>query len=134
MARHSWPYLGGSYPHNQPFRWTTTSVTVGGDELLTRQDPIADRASDTPLTSTTHGGVIEAYDVLLDGLEQTFVIPTAPAEGRPGGARQGRDRADREPRSTDRHTAIQFVDHKRRPDPDVRRRHRRRRGGGVGHR
>ena len=103
------PYLGGNYPHNQPFRWTTTSVTVGNQELLTRPDPLPRQASGTRYCYD-HGGVIEAYDVLLDGLEQTFVIPTAPAAG---------DLVVRGAIETqltaapvaDRHTAIQFVDH-----------------------
>ena len=103
------PYLGGHYPHNQPFRWTTTSVTVGTEDLLTRQDRIADRASDTRY-EYDHGGVIEAYDVQLDGLEQTFVIPTAPAAGDLI-VRGKVETALTATRVADRHTAIQFVDH-----------------------
>ncbi len=72
------PFLGADYPHNQPFRWTTTSVTVGGEELATRAAPVGRQASDTRY-EYDHGGVVEAYDVLLDGLEQTFVIAGGPA-------------------------------------------------------
>ena len=103
------PYLGGNYPHNQPFRWTTTSVTAGGEELLTRSDPIADQASGTRY-EYDHGGVVEAYDVLLDGLEQTFVIRNRPATGDLV-VRGKVDTALVATRVVDRHTAIQFVDH-----------------------
>ncbi|MEO6597706.1 MAG: hypothetical protein ABIP94_23420 [Planctomycetota bacterium] len=30
------PYLGREYPHNQPFRWQTTSIRVGAEELTLR--------------------------------------------------------------------------------------------------
>jgi len=72
------PYLGGDYPHNQPLQWVTRSVTLGGEELVTRARPAPRQASDVRY-EYDHGGVIEAYDVLLEGLEQTFVVSTRPA-------------------------------------------------------
>lgn len=69
------PLLGTSYPHNLPLAWRTTSVRVGDTELVTRP---------ARLTWTEHraeydlGGVTEAYDVRLDGLEQTFVLARRP--------------------------------------------------------
>lgn len=73
-----YPYLGPDYPQNLPVRWTTESVTAGGQPLLL--------AGRTPRHSHTdwryeydHGTVVEAYDVLLEGVEQTFRIATRPA-------------------------------------------------------
>ena len=71
------PYLGGQYPKNQPFRWRTTAVNVGDQQLMTRETPHGERVSDTRYTFD-HGRVVEAYDVLLEGLEQTFVIASRP--------------------------------------------------------
>lgn len=72
------PYLGSSYPNNQPLRWTTVSIHVGANVLM--------RAGDRPERFHTetrfeyrYAGVVEAYDVLEHGLEQTFVLAKRPA-------------------------------------------------------
>lgn len=78
------PYLGGDYPHNQPWSWQTTSVKAGETELLGK--------TAEGVTAPIHvqsdyryeyrfGAVTEAYDVLLEGLEQTFVVHQRPAAG-----------------------------------------------------
>ncbi len=69
------PYLGRDYPHNQPWSWTTRSVAIGEVELTT--EPASHRHTDTRYEYDL-GGVTEAYDVRLDGLEQTFVIRSRP--------------------------------------------------------
>lgn len=73
------PYLGAAYPHDQPFAWRTSAVTIGGTPL-----PItAARFAVTTPTRASYdlGVVVEAYDVRLDGLEQTFVFARRPGEG-----------------------------------------------------
>lgn len=73
------PYLGRDYPHNQPFHWTTRSVRVGGQELLGTGDPVVTQAEYR--YEYRHGVVTEAYDVLAEGLEQTFVLLHKPSQG-----------------------------------------------------
>ncbi|MCU0862200.1 MAG: hypothetical protein MUC36_00285 [Planctomycetes bacterium] len=72
------PRLGRSYPHNQPFGWQTTSVRIGAHELLTPGEAPGCRWDDWRV-EYEHGAVVEAYDVLADGLEQTFVFTQRPA-------------------------------------------------------
>ena len=72
-----YPALGPDYPHNQPLAWRTTSVRVGTNDLpldatsprMTHRDYRVEYAL---------GPVVEAYDVLGEGLEQTFVIARRP--------------------------------------------------------
>lgn len=72
-----YPQLGRDYPRNQPLAWRTTSIRIGGAELL----------ADRPTPSLAHrdyrveyslGRVVEAYDVRSEGLEQTFVFAQRP--------------------------------------------------------
>ena len=72
------PYLGRSYPHNQPFAWRTASVRLGDRELLQAGDEPACRWTDWRV-EYEHGAMVEAYDVLGQGLEQTFVFARRPA-------------------------------------------------------
>lgn len=70
------PLLGMAYPHNLPWSWRTQSVRVGEHELVTQAPRLqwtAERAE------YELGGVVEAYDVRLEGLEQTFVLRARPA-------------------------------------------------------
>ena len=72
------PYLGSDYPHNQPLSWQTTSAMVGDVELI--------QGNATPVQQDYRyeyrfGGITEAYDVLAEGLEQTFIINQLPAAG-----------------------------------------------------
>ncbi len=66
------PELGPDYPENLPFAWSTDSVTLGGHELL---GPRATerRASDHRYEYHS-GSVVEAYDLDIEGVEQTFRI------------------------------------------------------------
>ena len=70
------PYLGADYPHNQPWSWRTTSARVGEQELVTAGSSLThwDYRAEYDL-----GGVVEAYDVRDEGLEQTFVLAQRPA-------------------------------------------------------
>ncbi|MCB9878403.1 MAG: hypothetical protein H6835_12460 [Planctomycetes bacterium] len=76
------PYLGRDYPHNQPWRWTTTSVTVGGNELVTQAprltggDPVGGFVAAYDL-----GAVSERYELRDEGVEQTFVLRQRVGEG-----------------------------------------------------
>ena len=72
------PYLGREYPHNQPWRWRTLSVTVGERELVTQEPALSHRETRAEYDL---GGVVEAYDVLAAGLEQTFVMRARPGPG-----------------------------------------------------
>lgn len=71
------PYLGRAYPHNQPFAWQTTSVRVGEHELLVPSKGPTRTHTDFHV-AFDHGAVVEAYDVLERGLEQTFVLAQRP--------------------------------------------------------
>lgn len=70
------PYLGASYPVAQELRWTTQSVQIGEQELAFRK-PLP-RVAGEHRVEYDLGGVVEAYDVGIAGLEQTFVIPVCP--------------------------------------------------------
>ncbi|MCR9243486.1 MAG: hypothetical protein NXI31_00535 [bacterium] len=72
------PYLGRDYPQNQPLAWRTVSATVGAFELATEQ-PTAVHSEYR--FEYRLGGIIEAYDVRTDGLEQTFVVDALPGDG-----------------------------------------------------
>ena len=75
------PYLGADYPQNQPLSWRTVSVTAGGQQLLTEgARPV--RWQDGGFRyEYRFGAVTEAYDVLAEGLEQTFTVHRRPAAG-----------------------------------------------------
>ncbi|MCA8950737.1 MAG: hypothetical protein KDE27_14640 [Planctomycetes bacterium] len=70
------PYLGRSYPALRPFAWRTRSVRIGETEVAVGAPRF--RHGDYR-AEFDRGGVVEAYDVRADGLEQTFVIATRPA-------------------------------------------------------
>ncbi len=70
------PYLGANYPHNQPWRWRTTSARVGEQELVTQEPTLHHGAYRAEFDL---GDVVEAYDVRPEGLEQTFVLRHRPA-------------------------------------------------------
>jgi len=108
------PYLGADYPHNQPFRWTTTAVTIGGESLMTQPEPEPRQAGDHRY-EYDFGGVVETYDVRVDGLEQTFVVPRLP---RAAGDLivQGRVETLLTAKAlVARHAAVEFVDHAGQP-------------------
>ncbi|MEZ6038621.1 MAG: hypothetical protein R3F29_14155 [Planctomycetota bacterium] len=66
------PYLGADYPRTQSLAWRTTSARLGERELLDGRAPEAS-GSGTRF-EYRFGALTEAYDVLVDGLEQTFVL------------------------------------------------------------
>jgi hypothetical protein len=56
-------------------RWNTEAAHVGGHSLLTRAPQLAHTDF---RAEYDHGGLVEAYDVRADGLEQTFVLRQRP--------------------------------------------------------
>ncbi len=66
------PALGSAYDRNLPIRWRTSSARIGAHELATG------RAKEVRVSDSRYeyrfGGVVEAYDVRPDGIEQTFRI------------------------------------------------------------
>lgn len=73
------PYLGAAYPVTQSLRWVTTSVRLGETELLDRA-AVRDVSADWRY-EYRFGSITEAYDVLGNGLEQTFVVHERPGAG-----------------------------------------------------
>ena len=73
------PYLGRDYPTNQSLRWRTLSATLGERELRTRAVP--QLSHEEWRAEYDHGGIVEAWELLPDGVEQTFVITRRPAAG-----------------------------------------------------
>lgn len=71
------PYLGKAYPHNQPWSWKTVAVTRGGQPVA-EVGEAPTRAQDDYRYEYRYGGVTEAYDVLENGAEQTFVFAQRP--------------------------------------------------------
>lgn len=70
------PYLGASDEAPVAWRWTTTSATVGEHQLVTMAPRLAHTAWRAEYDL---GGLVEAYDVRPDGLEQTFLLRQRPA-------------------------------------------------------
>lgn len=69
------PYLGGEYPTLRWLDWTTRSIRVGGRELLTEADRAAIGAAATPYRWERRiGPAVETWDVLVEGLAQSFVF------------------------------------------------------------
>ncbi|MCA8951480.1 MAG: hypothetical protein KDE27_18375 [Planctomycetes bacterium] len=75
------PYLGRDYPVTRTLSWRTEAARLGEVDLLGIAPPR--HGHDDYRYEYRFGRLIEAYDVLLDGLEQTFVI----AERAPGDLR-----------------------------------------------
>ncbi|MCA8952186.1 MAG: hypothetical protein KDE27_21935 [Planctomycetes bacterium] len=72
------PFLGRDYPQTRSLAWHTESITIGRDELLAAEP---ERWHDDFRFELRSPAVTEAYDVGLDGLEQTFVIERRPTAG-----------------------------------------------------
>ncbi|MCA8952078.1 MAG: hypothetical protein KDE27_21390 [Planctomycetes bacterium] len=71
------PYLGRSYPETQSLRWHTRSAKVGTAELVNAGAPqpsLSEFRAEYDL-----GGIVEAWDIRAEGLEQTFVLSARPA-------------------------------------------------------
>ncbi len=73
------PYLGAAWPDNQPLAWRTASVRVGDVPLTTAPRPR--RSHSDFRCEIDHGGVVERWDVLPHGLEQSFVLAARPVGG-----------------------------------------------------
>ena len=72
-----YPFLGPDYPHNLPVRWTTESVTAGGEPCVDCAH--APRHAQSSMRYEYHfEGMTEAYDVLDDGVEQSFRLTRRP--------------------------------------------------------
>ncbi len=64
----------------QPQPWTWTTVSIGGRTIDRAARDAAQTGFGTDRFETMHcDGVIEAYDLRDDGVEQSFVFPTRPA-------------------------------------------------------
>ncbi len=74
------PYLGADYPVTRRLGFDTRSITVGGVELLSASEAMREH-TDTRY-EIHRDGVVEAYDVLVKGLEQTFTFtePLGPGD------------------------------------------------------
>ncbi|MCA8952476.1 MAG: hypothetical protein KDE27_23395 [Planctomycetes bacterium] len=73
-----YPVLGAGYDTNRPVRWQTRAVSVGGTPLLPPGAPVA-AANGAYRFEYRHGDVVERYDVLPEGVEQSFVLTARPA-------------------------------------------------------
>jgi hypothetical protein len=71
------PVLGDGYPENLPWRWRTLAVTAGGEPIADVSAPVHRHGEWR--YEYDHGGVVEAYDVRPDGVEQSFVVARRPA-------------------------------------------------------
>lgn len=68
-----YPYLGASYPENLPLQWNTLEVSRGRDVLTRDGDPHVDVLSPWRF-ERRYAQTTEAYDVLPEGVEQTFTL------------------------------------------------------------
>lgn len=73
------PYLGVDYPVTQSLGWQTQSVMLGANELL--HNPAVPTAQGSWRYEYRYDAITEAYDVRHEGLEQTFVLRSKPANG-----------------------------------------------------
>ncbi len=74
-----YPILGADYPENLPLHWQTTSIRLGKTQLATPEH--ATTSSSDWRLEIDYGRVVEAYDVLREGVEQTFVLKQRPGKG-----------------------------------------------------
>lgn len=73
-----YPVLGDSYPENLPLRWKTEAVVAGGQVLVDADTRAQARHTDWHY-EYRYPGVVEAYDVRRNGVEQTFTIERRPS-------------------------------------------------------
>ncbi|MEZ5965626.1 MAG: hypothetical protein R3F56_17460 [Planctomycetota bacterium] len=66
------PYLGSDYPHTQQFAWRTIAIEVGGQPLVAPTGAAGHTSAEYRYEYDLRNGVVEAYDVGSDGVEQTF--------------------------------------------------------------
>jgi hypothetical protein len=75
-----YPCLGTDYPENLPLVWRTESIVAGAEVLVTPATATSTRSSDWR-HEIHYPGVMEAYDVRADGVEQTFRLDVPPTRG-----------------------------------------------------
>ncbi|MEM7200581.1 MAG: hypothetical protein AAF628_09970 [Planctomycetota bacterium] len=68
-----YPVLGDQAPRNLPMRWRTDRITVGGRVIVDHGTKAEASATDWRY-ELRYPHVTEAYDVLPEGVEQTFVL------------------------------------------------------------
>ncbi|MEM7205589.1 MAG: hypothetical protein AAF628_35360 [Planctomycetota bacterium] len=68
-----YPVLGPDAPRNLPMRWRTQRISVGGRVVVDEGAQATPAASDWRY-ELRYPAVTEAYDVLPEGVEQTFVL------------------------------------------------------------
>lgn len=74
-----YPVLGTSYPENLPLAWRTTEISIGDRNIVADRAPEA--VTDAWRYELHHDEVVEAYDVLERGVEQTFTFAHGPSDG-----------------------------------------------------
>lgn len=72
-----YPRLGRSAPCNLPLSWRTESVLSGTRPLFDRADRRGTTEGDWR-HAYRHQSVVEAYDLLAGGVEQSFTVPSVP--------------------------------------------------------
>lgn len=72
------PYLGAEHPRNESWRWRTVRVARGGADLLPPA-ALTTRRNSAFRFEYARPGWVERYDVLDQGLEQSFLFEHAPA-------------------------------------------------------
>ncbi|MCA8951992.1 MAG: hypothetical protein KDE27_20955 [Planctomycetes bacterium] len=76
-----YPHVGPDLPH-QPLAWRTVSVRAGNRELLATSHDVAPSPTFAgAVCEYDLGGIVERYEILTDGVEQSFVIAERPAAG-----------------------------------------------------
>lgn len=72
------PRLGARAPRNLPLAWRTSSIRVGTEELVGAATVVRTHVAGPHRFEYWRGPVVEAYDVLAGGIEQTFVLAAPP--------------------------------------------------------
>ncbi len=74
------PRLGRDAPSNLPLAWRTEAVRFGSKPLFEGGDTRGGRDGDWRY-QFRHPGVVEAYEIRADGVEQSFTVLSGPATG-----------------------------------------------------
>lgn len=76
-----YPRLGKRYSHNMPLVWRTTGVTAGGAPWIAPSESPRVYFSDWRYERSHGGRFVEIYDVLAEGVEQSFLLRERPPFG-----------------------------------------------------
>ena len=74
------PLLGANAPCNLPLGWRTEAVRFGEVPLFEGGDARGGRDGDWRY-QFCHPGVVEAYEIRADAIEQSFTVRSGPATG-----------------------------------------------------